>query len=240
MAVLNWKAYISKTSKKEFADEKLRRYKSFGHNVELESQDTSHFLIYMNLQSTIKDTARQRISLANFLTYPFSLVRKNPERGGTLGRAWNSAGGSLALTHSTRDPVMLRTRFKLDVRIRSSVEAIDRSAKKIRVRDLASGKLSRTEFLAKFGHRGTNHPVKHLASGKVEITSQNHGFAVDPATIPADVEVTHLSLYNDSVEGLKHKSRPIFCVQYHPEAAPGPHDADYLFREFLDAMEARA
>ena len=95
-------------------------------------------------------------------------------------------------------------------------------------------------FKLKFGHRGTNHPVKHLASGAVEITSQNHGFAVDPATIPADVEVTHINLYDDTVEGLKHKSRPIFCVQYHPEAAPGPHDADYLFREFLDAMEARA
>lgn len=95
-------------------------------------------------------------------------------------------------------------------------------------------------FKLKFGHRGTNHPVKHLASGAVEITSQNHGFAVDPETIPADVEVTHVNLYDHTVEGLKHRTRPIFCVQYHPEAAPGPHDADYLFREFLDAMEARA
>ena len=95
-------------------------------------------------------------------------------------------------------------------------------------------------FKLKFGHRGTNHPVKHLATGAVEITSQNHGFAVDPETIPADVEVTHVNLYDQTVEGLKHRTRPIFCVQYHPEAAPGPHDADYLFREFLDAMEARA
>jgi carbamoyl-phosphate synthase small subunit len=95
-------------------------------------------------------------------------------------------------------------------------------------------------FKLKFGHRGTNHPVKHLASGAVEITSQNHGFAVDPETIPADVEVTHVNLYDNTVEGLKHRTRPIFCVQYHPEAAPGPHDADYLFRQFLDAMEARA
>jgi carbamoyl-phosphate synthase small subunit len=95
-------------------------------------------------------------------------------------------------------------------------------------------------FKLKFGHRGTNHPVKHLASGAVEITSQNHGFAVDPESIPADVEVTHVNLYDHTVEGLKHRTRPIFCVQYHPEAAPGPHDADYLFREFLDAMEARA
>ena len=95
-------------------------------------------------------------------------------------------------------------------------------------------------FKLKFGHRGTNHPVKHLESGAVEITSQNHGFAVDPETIPADVEITHVNLYDNTVEGLKHRTRPIFCVQYHPEAAPGPHDADYLFRQFLDAMEARA
>jgi len=95
-------------------------------------------------------------------------------------------------------------------------------------------------FKLKFGHRGTNHPVKHLETGSVEITSQNHGFAVDPDTIPADVEVTHVNLYDNTVEGLKHRTRPIFCVQYHPEAAPGPHDADYLFRQFLDAMEARA
>ncbi|HTV01279.1 MAG TPA: glutamine-hydrolyzing carbamoyl-phosphate synthase small subunit [Luteitalea sp.] len=95
-------------------------------------------------------------------------------------------------------------------------------------------------FKLKFGHRGTNHPVKHLDTGAVEITSQNHGFAVDPETIPSDVEVTHVNLYDNTVEGLKHRTRPIFCVQYHPEAAPGPHDADYLFRQFLDAMEARA
>lgn len=95
-------------------------------------------------------------------------------------------------------------------------------------------------FKLKFGHRGTNHPVKHLATGSVEITSQNHGFAVDPETIPADLEVTHVNLYDGTVEGLRHKDKPIFCVQYHPEAAPGPHDADYLFRQFLDAMEAQA
>jgi carbamoyl-phosphate synthase small subunit len=92
-------------------------------------------------------------------------------------------------------------------------------------------------YKLKFGHRGANHPVKKLATGKVEITSQNHGFAVDPKSLPADVEVTHLNLYDGTVEGLRHKTHPVFCVQYHPEASPGPHDADYLFDDFLQLIE---
>jgi len=92
-------------------------------------------------------------------------------------------------------------------------------------------------FKLKFGHRGANHPVKKLATGKVEITSQNHGFAVDPGSLPPDVEVTHLNLYDGTVEGLRHKTKPVFCVQYHPEASPGPHDADYLFDDFLELIE---
>ena len=94
-------------------------------------------------------------------------------------------------------------------------------------------------FKLKFGHRGANHPVKDLASGKVEITSQNHGFAVDPGSLPSDISVTHLNLYDGTVEGFRHVSRPIFSVQYHPEASPGPHDADYLFQRFIEAMEGK-
>ena len=97
--------------------------------------------------------------------------------------------------------------------------------------------LGASTYKLKFGHRGANHPVKHFASGQVEITSQNHGFAVDPASLPDDVEVTHQNLYDGTVEGLRHLTKPVYSVQYHPEASPGPHDADYLFRQFVELME---
>ncbi len=87
-------------------------------------------------------------------------------------------------------------------------------------------------FKLKFGHRGGNQPVKDLASGRVEITSQNHGFAVDPKSLPSDVIVDRINLNDQTVEGMRHKTKPIFCVQYHPEASPGPHDSTPLFDEF--------
>jgi len=97
-----------------------------------------------------------------------------------------------------------------------------------------------TTYKLKFGHRGANHPVKQLVTGKIEITSQNHGFAVDPASLPDDVEVTHKNLYDGTVEGLRHTTHPVFCVQYHPEASPGPHDADYLFNDFIRLIEEKS
>ncbi len=89
----------------------------------------------------------------------------------------------------------------------------------------------------KFGHHGANHPVKDLESGQVAITSQNHGFAVDPATLPANLIVTHVSLFDGSIQGLRRTDRPAFCFQGHPEASPGPHDIAYLFDRFTASME---
>jgi carbamoyl-phosphate synthase small subunit len=92
-------------------------------------------------------------------------------------------------------------------------------------------------YKLKFGHHGGNHPIKNLETGKVEITAQNHNFNVDPESLPDDVAVTHLNLNDNTLAGLKHKSDPMFSVQYHPEASPGPHDSHYLFRDFRKMME---
>ena len=94
-------------------------------------------------------------------------------------------------------------------------------------------------YKLKFGHRGGNQPVKNLRTGKVEITSQNHGFCVDIKSLPADIETTHINLNDQTSEGLAHTKLPVFSVQYHPEAAPGPHDSVYLFHQFIEMMDRK-
>jgi carbamoyl-phosphate synthase small subunit len=92
-------------------------------------------------------------------------------------------------------------------------------------------------YKLKFGHHGSNHPVKNMRTGHIEITAQNHGFAVDPDSLPAsDVEITHVNLNDYTNEGMRHRSLPLFSVQYHPEASPGPHDSHYLFARFTEMM----
>ena len=94
-------------------------------------------------------------------------------------------------------------------------------------------------YKMKFGHHGANHPVKDLDSGRVSITSQNHGFAVDPKSLPATLRPTHVSLFDGTLQGLAHIDKPAFCFQGHPEASPGPHDIGYLFDRFVASMAAR-
>jgi len=97
-----------------------------------------------------------------------------------------------------------------------------------------------TTFKLKFGHRGGNQPVKDLLTGKVEITSQNHGFCVDINSLrDKDVELTHINLNDQTLEGMRHRKLPVYSVQYHPEASPGPHDATYLFDDFLTLMKRK-
>ena len=129
-----------------------------------------------------------------------------------------------------------------DYAIRATTELVDRGLPTFgiclghQILALASGAKT---FKMKFGHHGANHPVKDLASGWVSITSQNHGFAVDEATLPANLQPTHLSLFDGTLQGLRRTDRPAFCFQGHPEASPGPHDIAYLFDRFVKLMEGR-
>ena len=100
--------------------------------------------------------------------------------------------------------------------------------------------LDATIYKLKFGHHGANHPVREERTGVISITSQNHGYAVDADSLPPDLRITHVNLNDGTIEGLEHRSRPLFAIQYHPEAAPGPHDAQYLFDRFVTAMEQHA
>ena len=93
-------------------------------------------------------------------------------------------------------------------------------------------------FKLKFGHRGGNHPVKDLRTGRVHITAQNHGYAVEPDSLPSDMEISHLNLNDDTVEGIRHKNLPIIAIQYHSEASPGPQDNEYIFDEYINLLKA--
>ena len=149
----------------------------------------------------------------------------------------NTAPDGVFLSNGPGDPAVL------SYAIRNARELVDAEVPVFGIclgHQVLSLAMGGSTYKLKFGHRGANHPVKELETGKVEITSQNHGFAVDPESLPHDVKVTHLNLYDGTVEGLRHETKPVFCVQYHPEAAPGPHDADYLFQQFIDVMEKRA
>jgi carbamoyl-phosphate synthase small subunit len=95
-------------------------------------------------------------------------------------------------------------------------------------------------FKLKFGHRGGNHPVRELATGRIHITAQNHGYAADPSTVSKELEVTHINLNDGTVEGIRHRELPVFAVQYHSEASPGPLDNTYLFKQFTEMMEGKS
>jgi carbamoyl-phosphate synthase small subunit len=149
--------------------------------------------------------------------------------------AWEPDG--IFLSNGPGDPAAVTYAIQ---NVRSLVEIAERPIFGICLgHQLLGLSLGAETYKLKFGHRGANHPVKQLDNGKIEITSQNHGFAVDPDSLPAHARVTHLNLYDGTVEGLRHVDKPIYSVQYHPEASPGPHDADYLFQQFIEEMEKR-
>jgi carbamoyl-phosphate synthase small subunit len=187
---------------------------------------------------------RLRVAAYDFGT-KWNLLRRLSAHGCDV-RVYPATTPASAVLASSPDGVFLSNGpgdpAALDYAIRNVRQVLDRGVPMFGVclgHQLLALAVGARTYKLKFGHRGGNHPVSRLATGRVEITSQNHGFAVDAATMPDTVEVTHLNLYDGTVEGLRHRTRPAFSVQYHPEASPGPHDSDYLFDAFLDEMERR-
>lgn len=130
--------------------------------------------------------------------------------------------------------------------VKPAIAAVDTLAGKLPIFGICLGHqilsivMGATTHKMKYGHHGANHPVRDVLTGKVEITSQNHSYAVDPKTLPSHVEITHVNLNDQTIEGIRHRKAPVFCVQYHPEAAPGPLDSAHLFQRFRDVVEGRS
>ena len=162
---------------------------------------------------------------------------------GSSARVWRIAGDGIAEADETYSVVLANADAATDIVqgsaagiIRDDDDVLSVAAVDADHPEGAAG--ARTSKMHQ-GHRGANHPVKRLADGVVEITSMNHGFAVDKTSLPTNVEQTHVSLFDDSNCGIALTDKPVFSVQYHPEAAAGPHDAAYLFERFVELMEVQ-